>query len=384
MAAALACLIWTGFAGSHDPLENPLPLAVWTVWWVIIVLLHPLIGNLWALINPFAGIAAIARRFFAPPFHVPRALDFVPAIAIFAAFAWYQLVATVPDNPEKLAGVVLVYLLFTVSAVKLFGGPEWLERADPFAVFQRLLAGAAPLRFERETSCPGRIAVSLALPGLGLARVDPLPVFGTVFVLMTLAAVSFDGLSHSFLWLALWGVNPLDFPGRTAVMLPNTAGLFGSFIALTLLYWLAVDLGWRLAARPVARAPLSGRLVLSLIPISIAFHFAHYLTALLVNGQYVIAALSDPFGQGANLLGFTTHDVTTSFLNTASGAHAIFAVQTVAIVAGHVAGIVIAHLILLDAGLPRRATALLEAPLAILMVGYTAFGLWTLSSPSIG
>lgn len=383
-AAILAVLVWAGFSGSHDPLENPLPLAVWTVWWVAIVLLHPVVGNLWGLINPFSAVDAIARRSFAPPFRLPHALDYVPAVVVFAGFAWYQLVAPVPDNPEKLARVVLAYLAATTLATVLFGAHAWLERADAFAIFQRLLAAAAPLRYGPHPAAPDRVAVSLVWPGLGLSRLEPLPLFGIFFVLLTLAAVSFDGVSHSFLWLGIWGVNPLDFPGRTAMIVPNTVGLFVSFVALTLLFWIAVALGWRLAGRPVAIAPLSGRLVLSLIPISITFHFAHFLTDLLVNGQYAIAALSDPFGQGLDLLGFDSHDVTTSFLNTASGAHTIFAIQTAAIVAGHVAGIVIAHLVVLEWGLKRREAAFIEAPLAVLMIAYTAFGLWALSSPSIG
>ena len=46
-AAVLAILIVFGFLGPRDPVENLLPLAIWTLWWVEIVMLHPLFGNLW-------------------------------------------------------------------------------------------------------------------------------------------------------------------------------------------------------------------------------------------------------------------------------------------------------------------------------------------------
>ena len=44
----------------------------------------------------------------------------------------------------------------------------------------------------------------------------------------------------------------------------------------------------------------------SIVPIALAYHFSHYLTALLVNGQYALVALSDPFALGWNLFG-TAH-----------------------------------------------------------------------------
>ena len=50
---------------------------------------------------------------------------------------------------------------------------------------------------------------------------------GLAFVTLLMAAVSFDGLAESFWWLARIGINPLEFPGRSAVMLANSLGLVG-------------------------------------------------------------------------------------------------------------------------------------------------------------
>ena len=41
----------------------------------------------------------------------------------------------------------------------------------------------------------------------------------------------------------------------------------------------------------------------TLVPIAIGYHLAHYLTFLLVQGQYIIPLVSDPFGNGWNLFG---------------------------------------------------------------------------------
>ena len=126
-----------------------------------------------------------------------------------------------------------------------------------------------------------------------------------------------------------------------------------------------------------------GRFVFSLIPISIAYHFAHYLSDTLVNLQYLVLAINDPVGNGANLLNLGHYRVTASFQNTSSGTVAIFAAQTCAIVSGHIIGVAVAHAIAIQQGALRGVALKLEAPFAIFMVAFTAFGLWLLSTPSI-
>lgn len=370
-AALIVLLIVAGWAGPHDPAENLLPLGVWTLWWVIIVLLHPLFGNLWAALNPFTGLHALLRV-RAPPLAYPQGLSYWPALFIFLAFAWFQLVYRSPEDPDTLAMVVSVYLVATLVAVLLFGPAQWLGRADPFAVFFSQLGAAAPIG-----------AGGARPPGLGLLTLSPLPLSGMLFVLLTLSSISFDGFANTFLWLSSAGVNPLDYPGRTAMMAANSAGLIASFLALAVAYALSVAAGWAWAGRPGTLSPLRGRLVYSLIPISIAYHFAHYLPDTLVNLQYLAKALNDPLEAGADLLGLADWEVTTSFLNTASGALAIFSIQTGAVVIGHIAGVAVAHGIAIESGLDQVDTLKLEAPLGLLMVAYTAFGLWLLAAPAI-
>lgn len=161
-AALIVLLIVAGWAGPHDPAENLLPLGVWTLWWVIIVLLHPLFGNLWAALNPFTGLHALLRV-RAPPLAYPQGLSYWPALFIFLAFAWFQLVYRSPEDPDTLAMVVSVYLVATLVAVLLFGPAQWLGRADPFAVFFSQLGAAAPIG-----------AGGARPPGLGLLTLSPM------------------------------------------------------------------------------------------------------------------------------------------------------------------------------------------------------------------
>ena len=374
-AALLLALLWVGFAGPHDPAENLLPLSVWTLWWVVLVLLHPLFGNLWATLNPFSGPAALLQRAIgkSPSPRLPQRLAYWPAFIIFTAFAWFQLVDPAPQDPERLAVVVAIYASATLAMTWLFSPGQWLGGADPFAIFLRQLGAAAP-----------RAGGRWRWPGVGLLDLETLPLAGFLFVLLTLASISFDGFANTFLWLSWVGVNPLDYPGRTALMTANTLGLAASFVVLTFVYVSCICLGWLWAARPVELPLLLGRLVLSLIPISIAYHFAHYLGDTLLNLQYAGLALNDPLGSGANLLGLAQLHVTASFQNTASGALALFTAQTVAIVFGHVIAIAVAHAMTAELGLARGRALKLETPLAAFMIAYTAFGLWLLATPAIG
>jgi hypothetical protein len=210
-----------------------------------------------------------------------------------------------------------------------------------------------------------------------------LPLAGVLFILLTLSSISFDGFANTFLWLSAAGINPLEYPGRTAMMPASTGGLVAALLLLGGLFYGALAAGWLWSGRPVAFKHLAGRLVYSLIPISIVYHAAHYLPDALLGLQDMALALNDPFETDANLLGLADWHVTASFQNTASGALALYSVQTAAVVIGHLIGIAVAHAMIREE-VGDRATALkLELPLALLMVAYTAFGLWLLSAPSI-
>jgi hypothetical protein len=381
----LAFLLATGIYGSRDPLENPLPLTIWTLWWVGVTLLHAVVGNLWSFINPWRGPCWLADRVARgrlPHLRYPDWLGYWPAVVLFFSFAWFELVYPAPDDPEKLAIAVAAYWATAFLGMLVFGERQWAERGEPFSIFFRLVGALSPLVIEKVER--GRVAYSLGWPGTSMLERDALPSSGVFFVLLTLSSVSFDGLSRTFWWLGLGGINPLEYPGRTAVVDRNTMGLLIALAALAILYWTAVRLGWSLGGMRARLKTALGSFVYSIIPISIAFHFSHYLTTLLVNGQYALIAASDPFGTGRDLLGLGQTHVSVSFLSVLEGVRLIWYLQTAAIVLGHVAGIVLAHLIAFRKVGKGQSGAAIQIPLAVLMVIYTLFGLWLLSTPVVG
>jgi hypothetical protein len=388
--AALVVLVLAGLYGSRDPLANPLPTMVWTMWWVGVTLLHAVLGNLWAYINPWTGPLWVIDRSLggrvsrSPPLSYPAWLGYWPAIALFFAFAWFELVDPAPDDPGRLAYAVAGYWLVSFTGMVLFGEAAWRERAEPFSIFYRLIAGLSPLVIAPSSGRQGRYDVSLALPGAALIKRDALPLSGVLFVLLTLSAVSFDGLSATFWWLSLGDINPLEFPGRTDVMHRNTVGLLMTVVVLGAGFVAAIRFGWFLAGAHGPVTPGLGSFIYSIMPIALAFHFSHYLAMLLIGSQYALLAMSDPFATGADLFGLGHFHVVTSFMATYEGTRMMWNLQTAGIVVGHVAAVVLAHALAVRHFGDNRSAVLSQLPLAVLMVLYTALGLWLLSTPVAG
>ena len=120
------------------------------------------------------------------------------------------------------------------------------------------------------------------------------------------------------------------------------------------------------------------------MPIALAYHFSHYLTALLVNGQYALVALSDPFALGWDLFGTAHMPVSAAIAAGSDAAWVIWNAQAAAIVGGHILAVLAAHLLAFRLHDTIQAASLSQFPLVVLMIAYTVFGLWLLSTPTAG
>jgi len=378
----LGALVLAGYLGSRDPIANPLPLTIWTIWWVGFTIVQAVTGPLWPHLNPWTGILTLLghdrrERLAILPDHLGYGIAFLQ----FAAFAWFELIDLAPSDPNRLATTVLLYFLFNLFGAMVFGRESWMAKAEPFSIFFGLIGHLSPC--SRGDAGENRTRISLVWPGRDLIEHSSLPLSAVLFLLLTLSTVSFDGLSRTFLWLGAIGINPLEFPGRSAVVWPGSLGMIATFVALSTAFLSCVWLGAAMAGERRAWYPAAGRLIYSIVPIALAFQAAHYLTNLLVDGQNAIIAASDPYGLGWNLFGTGTWHTTTSFLNTLDGVTLIFNSETALIALGHIVGIVIAHLIALRIFETPRKAVISQIPLAALMVFYTGFGLWLLSTPRI-
>jgi hypothetical protein len=373
--AMLAILIMAGFLGPPDPIANPLPGAVWTLWWTALTILTIAFGNLWAAVNPWSGLYAILRPSGEPLVHYPSAAGQWPAVVLFLAFAWFELVYPTPFDPIRLATVLAAYVALTFAGLFLFGR-VWLEKAECFSVYFRMVAWLSPLQWRVRD---GGLCLRLVLPGTALGGDDEGQVSGA-FILLALSTVSFDGFMRTFFWAGVIGFNPLEYPGRSALIGESTVGLLAMYACLAAGFWLAMTLGRMLAPEVKKFTGLVG----SIVPIALAYHLAHYLPDLPIGLMQEAKALSDPFGTGLDLFGTANLQPPASLLMDHHVAELVYRSQTAIIVAGHVIAVAAAHAMAAKQAGSARAAILGLLPLNAAMVVYTMFGLWLLSTPVVG
>lgn len=365
----LALLMAAGFLGSRENWDrNILPVAVWVWWWVGLAFVCALVGNLWAVIDPWAtaGRWAIGDR--APRFMLPDGIGAWPAVAGFLVFAWAELVWPSNAMPMQLATAILAYSLLTWAAMALFGVAAWRRHGDVFAQVFGLLGRFAPLAARGDR-------LVLRPYGAGL-QTEPASASLAALVIVVLATVSFDGLAETMAWLRLegaaiawlyaWGaVHVLGYAGAEALI--RTGGLLAAPLVLAAAYLAAAALSARIDGRPVGET--ARRYALSLVPIAIGYHLAHYFSYLLVQGQDVWPLLSDPLGHGWDLFGTRGHEVDLAAVDM----RLVWLVAVGGIVVGHVAAVLVAH---------RSAIGLRgQLPILALMIAYTMLSLWILSQP---
>lgn len=375
-ALLLWALILNGFFGTRDPLGNLLVLAIWTLLWVGLPLLALAFGDVWRPLNPWRGPVRSLRRLIGRDGSAGLArLGHWPAVAGLFGFAWFEIVSLAPADPAVLARVVAAYWLLMLG-LAVIEGEAWLERGEFLTVYFGFIARIAPLWVEQGGE---RSRLMAALPGARILAMPPLDRGQTAFVALMLASVTFDGLSESFWWLARLGLNPLDFPGRSAVIGANTAGLVATWVLTGATILGAVALGRHIAG---AIGPFwrdAGPAMLAFLPIAAGYHAAHYLVALLTNGQYAVVAASDPFGRGWNPLGLPEHWVSFGFLGDAGAVQVIWNLQFGLILCAHLLAVLLGLSIAGRSEPPPTRAA--HLPMTALMVAYTVLGLWLLSTP---
>ena len=372
----LAALVAIGFTGSRDPSANPLPLFVWTVWWIALVSLAAILGDFWRFLNPWSGPHSILNALTEQQtvINLPSYLGIWPGVAAFSALALFLLADLAPTDPARLASVVLVYGMITLAGMILCGSEAWLSRCEALTILMRHYGSVAPIAIRGGF-------IKIGLPGWQLVRTETLPVSSAIFVLLLLGTGSFDGLNETFWWLNLIGINPLEFPGRSAVFWQTILGFFLTNGLLIGTFGLCIWVGLAMVGEQGSFANTSGRLVLSILPIAAGYHIGHYLTSFLVDIQYTVAAISDPFANGSDFLGLGTFYVTTGFFKTQQSVRLIWLTQAGAIVLGHVLSVLIAHAIAKDLFGDGKKAVIGLMPLSLFMILYTLFGLWLLASP---
>ena len=258
----------TGFWGEQIIYErNFAPIFVWVIFWVGMGFVAALLGNFWAMLNPwkifFEWAEWLYTRFkpggsLSLNLPYPSYLGIWPAVILFFAFAWAENAYPQDQSelPDKIGMMVAVYSGITLAAMFLFGKHRWLRNGELFSVVFGLLARFSPTEvrvrdpelcrvcsnescldddgqcvdcyecFERSLSSrrSGVQAVEAATLtatapatatrtagewnirpfAIGLARHEIVTPSVFAVVLLLLAMVTFDGFSYTPAWREVW------------------------------------------------------------------------------------------------------------------------------------------------------------------------------------
>jgi hypothetical protein len=367
-----------GLTGTRDPLENPLVLGFWVAFWMASPMIQGYGFNLWGWISPWQWAARpLAELTGRPVLPLPRRVGVWPAAILLLGFSAFTLADPAPDDPARLAKVIATYSLLTFAGMTLVGPRRWLRQVEFLSVLMAQFGRLGLLARRGRRARAGWPGWQLAS---GAAAVPGIP----VFILVLLGTGSFDGFNETFVWLDLIGVNPLAFPGRSAVIGQVITGLVVANLLLIGLFLTMIRIGDGLVGGNRTPAQLLALFAPTILPIALAYHTAHYLPSLLVDGQYVMIALNDPFGTGADILGLADYYVTTGFFNHRETMRVIWLTQAAVIVLGHVIAVILAHAAAVQAYGDVARAFRAGLPLALFMVLYTWLGLWLLAAPKGG
>ena len=349
-------MIVAGLWGAQSPLRNIIVVSVWIIGWVAISLCSALVGDVWRILNPWSTLFAAVELVYArlrPTRSIslglpyPAALDVWPAVFLFIAFAWMELVWAGRDVPARLAGAMLFYSGITWLGMFVFGSERWCQRAEVFTIVFGIFARFAPLT-STESSGKGMV---LRFPAIGLLENRFTSWAMMLLVITLLATVTFDGILETSLW-AYVDTTIIDSPDESllrtlfgfsegaALRFGRTIGLVMFLVLFTAAYLLTSKAMVATGGKYGGAADLGRRFVFSLLPISIAYHIAHYFSYLFNGGQLIIPLLSDPFGFGWDLWGTATYRPRIDLV----GPLLQWYVAVGAIVVGHVIAIYIAHI----------------------------------------
>ena len=368
-------IVAQGIAGGNSA-GDVSTLFLWVYGWVGLALLSAFVGPVWHWLSPFATLfdlgSGVMRRLGIRGWDAaeyPSWLGRWPAIAGLVFFIWVELVGQA--GPGLLFVVLVGYTAFTLAMMAQFGRDTWRANGETFSVWFGLLGRLAPLALVDVAGRVRRRPIGSGLLEGGWSTSD------IVLVALGTGSILYDGLSQTTPWFSVFGA-----PGT----LVRTFQLAG-FLGLILVAALAVS---RLVGVSATGA--------GLLPIAVGYLIAHYFTYLLIDGQRIVIAISDPLQQGANLFGTAFYEPNSTFLPPGF----VWTVQLAAVVGGHMLGAWGGHVVAArdseraaggaviandardetdgraEGVRPASSHRRREVPLAVIMVALTTLTLWSL------
>jgi hypothetical protein len=374
-----ALVVYAGYEGVPFYTANFDPTFIFVIFWVAVPVSSVLLGDWFRAFSPWRALARAVRWLAArahaswhAPLRYPRWLGRWPVVAGLLAFGWLELIYHDHDNPVTLASLSLAYFVLMLGGMGLFGIEEWSDRGDAFGGYFSLFAKLSCLNVRDG-------ALWLRRPLAGVASLPEEP--GTVaLVLVIIGITTFDGASNGVVWDTLQPHVQSFFSGLGLGDTPSDelADTLGMALAIAIVvgFYSVGVVGMHSISRRFTTVQLARSFAHTLVPIAFAYVLAHYFSLLIWQGQAIGYLASNPLGDGSNYFGTAGWHIDYAFI----GSTAIWYVQVVALVSGHVGGLTLAH---------DRALASYRTPedavrsqywMLVVMVGFTSLGLWLLSA----
>jgi hypothetical protein len=377
--------IYAGLKGTEAPDRNFALTFLFVTAWLGFPLFSVMLGDVFRPFNPWRAVARVIGGAFTliagqSPAHLkyPQRLGRWPAAITLLAVVWLEVVygasggVAVGLSPHAAGMAALIYTLYTLVMVTLFGVETWCERGEVFSVYFGMFSqlGSFGVR-------DGRLGRRLPLSASTHWATIP---GSAAVVIASIASTSFDGaqdgafkdaIVKTFEWLAETGLSL-----TTSLRLADTIFMLLCFLAVGLVYLFGVRGMATVRGAPPLEKLRTG-FAHTLIPIAFAYLVAHYFSLFVFQEQAQFTyLLSDPLGTA-----------TTDLFGTASGginfkllsANAIWYVQVGALVIGHVVGLTLAHDRATAYWGDYKQAARSQYWMLAVMVAFTCFGLYLLS-----
>jgi hypothetical protein len=390
----LVLSIVSGFIGNQDSSRNINMTLFWVMFTLGFSYFVALFGNWYAMLNPWQSLvrwgSALLPILETGRWRYPRRWAYWPAVILYMGFIWIELLGS--TRPFSLSLWLLIYSVINVVGVLCWGRRDWFQYGEFFAVFMRLLALCSPIHYDPDAA--GKKRWGLRWPFAGLLSASRVELSLTVFILFMLSSTAFDGLRETKQWFAWFWYDPYGwiealidqkpvyayaqlrpwYIGYETVVLLLSPFLYLGLFALFL--WL----GQRLTKSVLTLPQLLSTFALSLVPIAVVYHATHYYTLLLTQGVKIRGLFSDPFGWGWDLFG-TFYAMRMPIIPDMGK---VWNSQVFLILAGHVASVAVAHMLALRVFPQARSASWSQLPMLLLMMAFTASGLWILAQPLQG
>jgi hypothetical protein len=161
-AGLLVLIFLTALIGEPSSAQNLSPTFIYVIFWLGLVPVQVVFGNVWRALNPWLAIASgvgwIWRKLgqeWKPPLEYPERLGVWPAAFFLLCFAALELCYAEPASPRALALAAALYSYAMWFGMAAYGRRLWDAYGNGFTVYSACSRGSRRSASMTEGSCGG-------------------------------------------------------------------------------------------------------------------------------------------------------------------------------------------------------------------------------------